>query len=82
MKCDIDIINRVKRMQGQINGILNMMEEKRSCDDLTMQLKAIETNIRRTITLLAVNNLIQKMQVTLDFKEEDFEEEIKLLVER
>jgi DNA-binding FrmR family transcriptional regulator len=59
MHCEPKLIHRLKRMQGQMQGILTMMEHQQSCGDLLMQLKAIRENIDKTMTIIATTNLQQ-----------------------
>jgi DNA-binding FrmR family transcriptional regulator len=59
MECDQLLTNRIKRMQGQLNGILNMMQNSEGCNDLVIQLKAIRANLDKTISILTTNNLKQ-----------------------
>jgi DNA-binding FrmR family transcriptional regulator len=59
MKCDQELTNRIRRMQGQLNGILKMMQNSERCDDLVIQLKAIRANLDKTISLLTTSNLKQ-----------------------
>ncbi len=40
------IINRMKRMIGQLNGIMKMIEEDRYCDDVLIQLSAVDKSIK------------------------------------
>jgi DNA-binding FrmR family transcriptional regulator len=68
MQCNDDIKNRMKRVHGQMNGIINMMESKESCQDLIIQLKAIRENIDKTMSLLTTLNLQQVMHKTTDEK--------------
>jgi len=82
MKCDIKIINRIKRTKGQINGVLNMIDEQRSCDDLTIQLKAIEKSINKTITLLTIENLKQKALEKYQVDLSELEDELNLILNR
>ena len=35
------VINRIKRAQGQLNGVLRMLEEGRHCEDVVTQLAAV-----------------------------------------
>ena len=35
------VINRIKRAQGQLNGILRMLEEGRECEDVVTQVAAV-----------------------------------------
>jgi DNA-binding FrmR family transcriptional regulator len=47
-----DLIQRLKRVEGQIRGIQNMIETGRSCDELLMQLaaaKAAVVNVAMTV---------------------------------
>lgn len=40
------IIARLNRINGQINGIKNMIQEDRYCDDVLIQLSAIDKAIK------------------------------------
>jgi DNA-binding FrmR family transcriptional regulator len=35
------VINRIKRAQGQLGGVLRMLEEGRDCEEVVMQLAAV-----------------------------------------
>jgi DNA-binding FrmR family transcriptional regulator len=61
MKCNTELLHRMKRLHGQMNGILNMMEKQDSCQDLVTQLKAIRVNLDKTISLVTTENLQQIM---------------------
>lgn len=39
------VINRIKRAQGQLNGILRMLEEGRECEDVVTQVAAVSRAI-------------------------------------
>jgi DNA-binding FrmR family transcriptional regulator len=41
--------NRVKRIEGQLRGILRMMDENKDCKEVITQLSATRTAIDRTI---------------------------------
>jgi DNA-binding FrmR family transcriptional regulator len=41
------VINRIKRAQGQLGGVVRMLEEGRSCDDVVTQLAAVAKAIDR-----------------------------------
>ncbi len=40
------IINRLNRIAGQVNGIVRMVEEDRYCDDVLIQLSAVDKAIK------------------------------------
>ncbi|WP_077211030.1 metal-sensitive transcriptional regulator [Bacillus dakarensis] len=52
------IKNRVKRMEGQLRGILKMMEENRECKDVITQLSAVRSAVDRTVGLVVSTNLV------------------------
>jgi DNA-binding FrmR family transcriptional regulator len=59
MEYDAQIKNRVKRIEGQLRGILRMMEEQKDCKDIITQLSASRTAIDRTIGVIVSSNLIE-----------------------
>jgi len=61
MKCNQDLLHRMKRLHGQMKGVLSMMENQERCQDLVVQLKAIRANLDKTISLITTENLQQIM---------------------
>lgn len=59
---DQKVINRLKRIEGQIRGVLRMMEKESDCKDVVTQLSASRAAIDRTIGVLVSTNLIQCLQ--------------------
>lgn len=43
--CQGEILSRLKRIEGQVRGIIRMVEEKRDCGDIIMQLAAIKAAV-------------------------------------
>jgi len=41
------VVNRIKRAQGQLAGVLKMLEEGRECDEVVMQLAAVSKALDR-----------------------------------
>lgn len=80
MICDHQLKNRMKRATGQMQGVIHMMEENKSCDEILMQLKAIRSTIDKSIGILTTNNLIQTIEKNHDIKLDDIEEAINLIV--
>ncbi|KPN95869.1 metal-sensitive transcriptional regulator [Lysinibacillus sp. ZYM-1] len=50
--------NRVKRIEGQLRGILRMMEEDQNCKDVITQLSAVRSAVDRTIGVIVSENLL------------------------
>lgn len=59
MKYDQKIINRLKRIEGQIKGIIKMMEEDKDCREVVTQLSASRSAIDRTIGVVVSANLVE-----------------------
>lgn len=59
MEYDQSIVNRLKRIEGQIKGVLNMIEKNQDCRDVITQLSASRSALDRTIGLIVSTNLEQ-----------------------
>lgn len=57
--------NRLKRVEGQVRGILRMMEEEKSCQDVITQLSAARTALDRSIAVIVAENLKNCVQENL-----------------
>ncbi|CAM3982616.1 metal-sensitive transcriptional regulator [Mesobacillus zeae] len=61
MEYDDRIKNRVKRIEGQVRGVLRMMEENKDCKDLITQLSAVRSAVDRSIGVIVSSNLMDCM---------------------
>lgn len=53
---DKNVQSRLKRIEGQIRGVLKMMEQEKSCPEVVNQLSAIRSAIDRAkATIVSVN---------------------------
>lgn len=59
MKYDQSMVNRMKRVEGQIRGIQKMMDEEQNCKDIITQLTAVRSAIDRTIGIIVSENLVE-----------------------
>jgi DNA-binding FrmR family transcriptional regulator len=57
MEYDNAIKNRLKRIEGQVRGVLGMMEEGKDCREIVTQLTAIRTAVDRTVGTVIGSNL-------------------------
>lgn len=79
---DQKVKNRLKRVEGQIKGVLRMMEDEKDCKDIVTQLSAARSAIDRTIGVIVSSNLItciQNEELSND-KEELLKEAVDLFV--
>lgn len=80
-----DIINRLKRAEGQLRGIQKMMEEEQECINIITQLSAVRSSINRTMGLVIANKLTQIIEEPSDnpaLQEERIQEAIDLIVKK
>ena len=70
MEYNRSVQNRLKRIEGQVRGVLRMMEEEKNCTDIVMQLSAIQGAIDRAIGLIVSSNLEQCVRSNIENGEE------------
>ncbi|MBS7345477.1 MAG: metal-sensing transcriptional repressor, partial [Caryophanon sp.] len=49
MQYDAKVTARMKKIEGQLRGVLRMMEEEKDCKEVITQLSAIRSAVDRTI---------------------------------
>jgi DNA-binding FrmR family transcriptional regulator len=54
-----EIVNRLKRIEGQVRGSIRLLEEQQECKSVVTQLSAIRSAVDRTIALIVSKNLEQ-----------------------
>lgn len=59
MNYDKKMINRINRIQGQLNGIIKMMEEGKDCKDVITQISASKSSLQRLMGIIISENLIE-----------------------
>ncbi|WP_317944153.1 metal-sensitive transcriptional regulator [Carnobacterium maltaromaticum] len=83
MECDKKILNRLKRSEGQMRGILKMMEDGKECKEIIVQLSAVRSSIDKVMGLMVAENLIQSIEYekgTNPEKDEAVREAVELIV--
>ena len=77
------IKNRLRRAEGQIKGVLNMMENEKDCRDIVSQLNAIRSAVDRVIGLVVANNLESCIRTGIETgssSEDAIQEAVNLIV--
>ncbi|WP_405099878.1 metal-sensitive transcriptional regulator [Oceanobacillus sp. FSL H7-0719] len=83
MEYDKSVVNRLKRVEGQIKGVLSMIEKGEDCRDVITQLSASRSAIDRTIGLIVSMNLEQCVRENIangENTDEVVKEAVNLLV--
>ncbi|CAM4311205.1 metal-sensitive transcriptional regulator [Lacicoccus alkaliphilus] len=78
---DKAIVNRINRLQGQINGALKMIEEGKDCKDVVTQLSAAKSALNRTMNVIVSENLVECVKETMNNPDEDTDALVKEAVE-
>lgn len=51
------MLNRLRRVEGQVRGVVSMMEKTKDCKEVVTQLSAIRSAIDKVIATIVVENL-------------------------
>lgn len=60
------ITNRINRITGQLNGVKKMIESDSYCNDILIQLSAIENSVRSLSNLVLENHLYKCVSTDLE----------------
>lgn len=83
MNYDKQTLNRMKRIEGQVKGIIKMMEEEKDCKDIVVQMSAVRSAIDRAIGVVVSTNLEQCVRRQIEEGEETdtlIQEAVNMLV--
>ncbi|MER2112146.1 metal-sensitive transcriptional regulator [Solibacillus isronensis] len=59
MQYDPKVLARMKKVEGQLRGIIRMMEDEKDCKDVITQLSAVRSAVDRTIGVIVTDNLVE-----------------------
>lgn len=59
LEYDDSVKKRLRRIEGQVRGVLRMMEEQKDCKEVVSQLSAVRTAVDRSIAYILTHNLEQ-----------------------
>ncbi|GAF64783.1 hypothetical protein BTS2_1679 [Bacillus sp. TS-2] len=83
MEYSKEMMNRLKRVEGQLRGVLRMMEDEKSCKEVMTQLTAASSALDVAKAYIVAKNLENSLREHTDSttKQDDLiEEAIQLLV--
>ncbi len=76
------IINRLNRVKGQINGIEKMILEDSYCDDVLIQVVAVEKSMKSLANFILENHLYKCVSKTIEDGDTDVVDELVSLFKR
>lgn len=83
--CDKSILNRLKRTEGQLRGIQNMMADGKDCAAIVTQLSAVRSSVDRLMGIIVAENLKNCLEnPSLDEQEQaaKMEQALQLIVKK
>ncbi|MBA4601776.1 metal-sensitive transcriptional regulator [Thermoactinomyces mirandus] len=63
---DDNVKKRLRRIEGQVRGVLRMMEEQKDCKEVVSQLSAVRSAVDRAIAYILTHNLEQCLREELN----------------
>ncbi len=67
------VVNRLRRAQGQLGGVLQMLEDGRDCEDVVTQLAAVSRALDRAGFAIIASGLRQCLNVADDGEAPDMD---------
>lgn len=80
-----NILNRLKRAEGQLRGIQKMITEEQECIDVMTQLTAVRSSINRTMGLVIgnkINQIIENPVKNPKEQEDQLQQALDLIVKK
>ncbi|AQW20853.1 hypothetical protein PL11_002445 [Lentilactobacillus curieae] len=79
------VINRLKRVEGQLRGVQKMIADDSDCLKVINQLSAIRSSVDRTIGVIVAENLkdcLENPENDTTAQEQKINEAIKLIIKK
>ena len=64
--CTKNMINRLRRIEGQVKGLIKMAEEGRKCEDILLQIKAAQSALKKVGTVLVCEHIDNCVKDAID----------------
>lgn len=80
-----EVINRLKRIEGQLRGVQKMIQEDQECIDIVTQLTAIRSSINSTLGVVISNRISQVIhhpEKDAKDQEERIQEALKMIIKK
>lgn len=83
--CDKSILNRLKRIEGQLRGIQKMIEEEKGCVEIITQLSAVRSSTDRAMGIIVAENLkncLENPDMDKETQQEKIEQAINMIIKK
>lgn len=76
MEYSKDIKKRLKRIEGQVRGVLRMLDQEEDCKEVITQLSAARSALDRAIALIVATNLEKCIREQMEEGEDQARSEV------
>ncbi|MGJ0870053.1 metal-sensitive transcriptional regulator [Enterococcus innesii] len=83
--CNKDILNRLKRTEGQLRGIKKMIEDEKECVDVITQLSAVSSSVNRIMGIIVAENLkncLENPDSDTETQKQKIDQAVQLIVKK
>lgn len=83
--CNKDILNRLKRTEGQLRGIQKMIEDEKECVDVITQLSAVSSSVNRIMGIIVAGNLkncLENPDSDTETQKQKIDQAVQLIVKK
>ncbi|MFT0190053.1 metal-sensitive transcriptional regulator [Candidatus Enterococcus avicola] len=83
--CNKDILNRLKRTEGQLRGIQKMIEDEKECVDVITQLSAVSSSVNRIMGNIVAENLkncLENPDSDTETQKQKIDQAVQLIVKK
>ncbi|EPH66474.1 metal-sensitive transcriptional regulator [Enterococcus sp. AZ040] len=83
--CNKDILNRLKRTEGQLRGIQKMIEDEKECADVITQLSAVSSSVNRIMGIIVAENLkncLENPDSDTETQKQKIDQAVQLIVKK
>ena len=80
---DRKMVNRLKRADGQLQGVLRLMDSGKECIDVVTQLTAVRSSLDSLIGLIVAENLKNCLLTSdTEARDEKIDQAIKMIIKK
>ncbi|HZK25198.1 MAG TPA: metal-sensitive transcriptional regulator, partial [Oscillospiraceae bacterium] len=76
------LINRLKRIEGQVRGIGKMISEEQDCAEILMQIAAVKAAVNKVGTLVFQTHFRSCLETAITEGETDFVDEVMQMLSK
>ncbi len=84
MEYDENVTKRLRRIEGQVHGILKMMNDNKNCKDVVSQLSAVRSAVDKAMAYIVALNLekciVEDREAGNDSTDKLVKEAVELLI--